>query len=172
MECNRPDICTSGKLCLNTNTKECCHHADRRDPSIREIYIDEYGIIGNWDGVLNNNLICFPEHNIVIGIDSDIIRVKHINIPYDIYYCPSCRVTIKTSGEIISEIKSQLPTPSVWGNIIKKVKIAKQEKIDRIYAEQLKAAKKANKTAIKNATRLHEDKITYDYSKAVKPSIK
>jgi hypothetical protein len=133
LRCKRPGICVSGKLCENTKTHGCCWHEDKRSNK-NVIYIDGYGDIDP----TALSLISFV-----------------ITIPQDIHYCPSCRVTKETSGEIIDRITKLLPSPEEYQ---RRLTLEQKEK-EWILAEKMRerlkiiAAKKAHEEKKKNQDR-------------------
>jgi len=88
--CKFPGICISGKKCENIGKKiHCCWHEDKsRNKNI--IYIDGYGKIN---------------------------AQKHgFEVPIDIFYCPSCKISSVNPTVLIEQIKkylSELPTTNV-----------------------------------------------------------
>ena len=130
LRCKRPDICVSGKLCENTKTHGCCWHEDKRKNK-NVIYIDGYGDIDP----TTFSLITFG-----------------LTVPQDIHYCPSCKVTKETVGEIIDRITKVLPSPEEYQ---RRLTLEQKEK-DRIATEKIRerlkiiAAKKAHEDQKQN----------------------
>jgi len=120
LPCKSPGICVSGKLCQNTKTPGCCWHEDKRTNK-NIIYIDGYGDI---------DLTAFS-----------------LTIPPDIQYCPSCKVTKETLGEIIERIRKMLPSPEEYQRML----TMKQKEIERKMKERQKIedARRAKKEAQK-----------------------
>jgi len=133
LPCKRPDICVSGSLCQNTKTHGCCWHEDRR-VNKNIIYIDCYGDI---------DLTSF-----------------NLEVPADIHYCPSCRVTKETLAELIDRIKEMLPTPEEYQ---KKLTI-EQKKKDQILAEKLRERQQIEAARIVKNKKKAED----EYRKLIK----
>ena len=127
LHCKRPGICVSGKLCENTKTNGCCWHEDKRSNK-NIIYIDGFGDI---------DPTAFS------------LTTFGLTVPQDIHYCPSCKVTKETVGEIIERITKVLPSPEEYQ---RRLTLEQKEK-ERIFAEKMK-----ERLRILTARKAHEDK--------------
>lgn len=125
LPCKRPGICVSGSLCQNTKTPGCCWHEDKRKNK-NIIYIDGYG-----------------------DIDPTALSLTTfgLTVPPDIHYCPSCKVTKETVGEIIDKIRKVLPDPEEYQRRL----TLEQKKKDRIVAEKIRERLK-----VENARKVNE----------------
>jgi hypothetical protein len=125
LRCKRPGTCVSGKLCENTKTHGCCWHEDKRKNK-NIIYIDGYG-----------------------DIDPTAFSLTSfgLTVPQDIHYCPSCKVTKETVGEIIERIRKVLPDPEEYQ---RKLTLEQKQK-ERIVAEKIRERLK-----VENARKIHE----------------
>ena len=130
LRCKRPGICVSGILCENTKTHGCCWHEDKRKNK-NVIYVDGYG-----------------------DIDPTAFSLASfgLTVPQDIHYCPSCKVTKETLGEIIERITKVLPSPEEYQRMLTLEQKRKKEK-ERIASEKIRAREK-----IIAAKKAHEDK--------------
>jgi hypothetical protein len=107
--CAKPDgkpCYGSPKVCQLTKTSSCCWHEDKRKNKA-VLYIDGYG-------------------------DVDVDTSSYlVDIPVDIYYCPSCKKSETTIGSILEILKERMEPPEEYAKKITMIRTAHKRYIKK-----------------------------------------